>query len=630
MGLQVVGVSASNTSRAAAVFPTEDSITRGFQERSLDFTPFPNKTGGMVLTIDLSGATGQASWPFIYAEFLATRLQTLQPGETCDTRIRMLNVIERLLDPDSTSMTALADSTQMLLMPPLARLASLDHLRTNLMCPTDTGELANVYEMSAGNTVTYSIIFGVPDGLEVLSKMVLQNFLETFHPEALVVDLSANNYQGLPQWSYAVVTLPPNLTSVSSLVAAQNASAGFILAPTYWTAWFDEPVTVFPFAAVAVTIRVNWCSSDPAIMATCVFPPSAGALNFTVSVLARIFTLNITMWDDAALVQLNPNVALPAVAIQAVPPERGAWRDAIEQAIAKTAGMADDFEFDTTLLDPPSSTAAMAAMYKNRYSITVVAGFNPVAFLNDDLSIVGALNGALPSIAAVEACASAPGAYDAGENEFDFTAVVDAASCYPLVIPLNLVSASDLGNACQDGTSESIVERPGFIGPLITPADNSALRLQQFIKFLINFQQFDVLQLSSARATYEAQTTAVQSAVDKALNLAGFASLHDIASLVQGGESNFTLRSIHAFSFQSLMCSGDVEDSKGGFVENLNLISSGLVYGLGVVLLTMGIVILLGLLAWTRRYRRRKVVMKSSPLFLNLCVLCSARGAIRA
>lgn len=79
----------------------------------------------------------------------------------------------------------------------------------------------------------------------------------------------------------------------------------------------DAPLTSTQYSALSSTL-VTIPESISAVVPAYNLPGIGNGLNFTGSVLARIFLGNITYWDDPAIQALNPHVSLPVQPIYVV------------------------------------------------------------------------------------------------------------------------------------------------------------------------------------------------------------------------------------------------------------------------------------------------------------------------
>jgi phosphate ABC transporter phosphate-binding protein len=119
-------------------------------------------------------------------------------------------------------------------------------------------------------------------------------------------------------WSFGYTQIQPNI-QVNYQSVGSGAGIAQITAGTVEFGASDAPLTAAQYAALPagstlLTIPEAVGSEVPAYN----LPGVTTSLHFTGNVLAEIFLGTITMWNDPAIVALNPGVTLPAHAITVV------------------------------------------------------------------------------------------------------------------------------------------------------------------------------------------------------------------------------------------------------------------------------------------------------------------------
>jgi len=112
--------------------------------------------------------------------------------------------------------------------------------------------------------------------------------------------------------------------------------------------------------------------------------PSVDELNLTGSVTAQIFALNITTWNDPAIVDLNPTASLPSNEITVVHRSDSSGTTAVFTSFLSdessdwnaTMGTSKKINWDPSTLGAKGNTGVCAAVIANQYSI----GYTELAY----------------------------------------------------------------------------------------------------------------------------------------------------------------------------------------------------------------------------------------------------------
>jgi len=611
LGLSMVGITAT-AYRSDAVFPTDDSVNRAVVELGLDYNPAVSRV------VDLSGSTNYGAWPVIFTSFLVVRLNTLRAGATCNTRLKLLRFAETLFDPSTTTQVqAVATSTGSVLLPQASRQESLSFLQSSLMCNNQT-----VVDTTAP---TMDIVIGVPEGLTTVIQILVEAFQVASAQAPGLIDRSAAKSAVL---NVQVVAFPSSsdYQSIPSLIESQNGTGGLLLTSTTASAFTDNVVT-FPFAAVAITVRVNWCGSNPAVvLVTCAFPAGIN-LNVSASILVGIYQQVIVNWDDPAIQALNPSINLPNATILAIPPPFGFWRDVITSQLQLVSGEAD-FTFNPALATPINLQQSFAILYKEQYSIMLNPATTDVSLTSDEQTIIAALWPSLtvPTDASIAACAQTPGAYNAPARQYDLTQPANN-NCYPMVVQLVLAALREQGSACSPVVQGSVLNFDGFLPPVITVEDSTAVRILQLLRWLVASPvDYSSPQEAALGARINTKSFAFETAVDQTLRSIHTTALFDVVQVVDSSTAQlWATKTSRAQGLNDFTCSG-VQLSTT--TETLNLIPDNVIYGVGYVLCFLTIGICLGLAFWVFRQRNRKVIRFASPNFLWTVLLGASITAL--
>jgi phosphate transport system substrate-binding protein len=123
-------------------------------------------------------------------------------------------------------------------------------------------------------------------------------------------------YPLMSAWTFAYGQVQPNV-HVNYASVGSGAGIAQITARTVDFGGSDAPLTAAQYAALSATL-LTIPESASAVVPAYNLPGISNGLNFTGSVLANIFLGNITMWNDPAIVALNPGTNLPSHAITVV------------------------------------------------------------------------------------------------------------------------------------------------------------------------------------------------------------------------------------------------------------------------------------------------------------------------
>jgi len=121
-------------------------------------------------------------------------------------------------------------------------------------------------------------------------------------------------------WTFAYTQVQPNI-QVNYASIGSGAGIAQITAGTLNCGASDAPLSAAQYSALpAGSTLLTIPESSSAVVPAYNIPGIASTthLNFTGNVLAEIFLGNITLWNDPAIVALNPHVSLPAQAITVV------------------------------------------------------------------------------------------------------------------------------------------------------------------------------------------------------------------------------------------------------------------------------------------------------------------------
>lgn len=120
-------------------------------------------------------------------------------------------------------------------------------------------------------------------------------------------------YPLMSAWTFAYGQVQPNV-HVTYASIGSGAGIAQITARTIDFGGSDAPLTAAQYAALSATL-LTIPESASAVVPAYNLPGISNGLNFTGSVLANIFLGSITMWNDPAIVALNPGTNLPSHAI---------------------------------------------------------------------------------------------------------------------------------------------------------------------------------------------------------------------------------------------------------------------------------------------------------------------------
>jgi len=596
MGLQLVGIT-STTSRDDAVFPNADSVNKAVLERSMDYD-----ASAQSRIVDLTGANNQGAWPIVLAAFFAVRLDTMRPGATCRTRLELLRYAETLLGADTADqLSAVAATTGSVLLPPASRADNLAGLQGSLMCNG-----TNVHEPAVP---TMLLVVAVPEGLNTVMSILVTAFSTAEATSPGLIDRSKPQSK---DFQVQVTNLAAaGYQSFDSAMAAVNGT-GALLVSTSLAAPYPDTVVAFPFAGVAVVARVNWCGSDPVVLLTCAFPTGVN-LNLTVDVIVKIFQGSITLWNDSQIEALNPSVELPAAPIVTVAPPVGFWRDVITARLR-----AEDASFafiNAGAIQDLNLQQGMAVLYHTRYAIMLAPATTDVALTADAQTIVADLGFIAPTDASIVQCARAVGAYNPAWRNYSLQ---HTSACYPLVIELDLVGKREQGSACVAVTPASEQTFEGFLPPLVVQEDSTAVRTMDLLRWLLDspLSYASMQQASEGARADVAKASSQQSGtmLQQTMLSVHLAPLFDVENVVDAATASlWATRTAMASGFAAFTCDGAALATSQ---EELNLVSDGLVYGMGYTVCFGTILLCVVLAVWVYAQRQRKVIKYASPTFL--------------
>jgi phosphate ABC transporter phosphate-binding protein len=119
-------------------------------------------------------------------------------------------------------------------------------------------------------------------------------------------------------WTFAYSQVQPNIQVNYASIGSGNGIAQ-ITAGTVNFGASDAPLTAAQYAALpSGSTLLTIPESDSGVVPAYNLPGITAHLNFTGNVLAQIFLGTIKMWNDPAIMALNPKVSLPAQAIAVV------------------------------------------------------------------------------------------------------------------------------------------------------------------------------------------------------------------------------------------------------------------------------------------------------------------------
>ena len=116
-------------------------------------------------------------------------------------------------------------------------------------------------------------------------------------------------YPVMTSWTFAYEQVYPNV-QISYASIGSGAGIAQITAKTLDFGGSDAPLTAAQYAALPATL-LTIPESASAVVPAYNLPGIGNGLNFTGSVLANVFLGKITMWNDPAIVALNPGTTLP-------------------------------------------------------------------------------------------------------------------------------------------------------------------------------------------------------------------------------------------------------------------------------------------------------------------------------
>jgi phosphate transport system substrate-binding protein len=120
----------------------------------------------------------------------------------------------------------------------------------------------------------------------------------------------------MSSWTFAYSQVQPGVQANYQSVGSGAGITDFT-AQTVDIGASDAPMTAAQYAALPAT-ALTVPESISAVVPAYNLPGIKNGLDFTGTVLARIFLANITMWNDPAIQALNPGVTLPAHAITVI------------------------------------------------------------------------------------------------------------------------------------------------------------------------------------------------------------------------------------------------------------------------------------------------------------------------
>lgn len=112
-------------------------------------------------------------------------------------------------------------------------------------------------------------------------------------------------------WTFTYEQISPNI-KINYASVGSGAGIAQITARTVDFGATDAPMSAAQYMAIKNGTILTIPESASAVVPAYNLPSIGNGLRFTGDVLARIFLGNITMWNDPALVALNPGVNLPA------------------------------------------------------------------------------------------------------------------------------------------------------------------------------------------------------------------------------------------------------------------------------------------------------------------------------
>jgi len=170
-------------------------------------------------------------------------------------------------------------------------------------------------------TVTSVITTGttavVTSGVTSIVSTTVSANTTTGPPENLQGAGSTLVFPLMSAWTFAYGQVATNV-KVNYASVGSGAGIAQITAKTVDFGATDAPMTASQYAAIKNGTMLTIPESASGVVPAYNLPGVSNGLHFTGDVLARIFLGNITMWNDPAIVALNPTANLTAHAITVV------------------------------------------------------------------------------------------------------------------------------------------------------------------------------------------------------------------------------------------------------------------------------------------------------------------------
>ncbi|GBG32804.1 Metabotropic glutamate receptor-like protein B [Hondaea fermentalgiana] len=444
IGLSCASLKISEDS--TAVEATTVSVANAMVEKGLDFGT--SDEDQLRLNADISDATGSQAWPIAGYTYFVVRKNTTRPNGSCENRLATQNFILWFYENEVPQ--AIAESLGFAPLSDEVRKLVVSRVQQDIYCE---GELVYKDEEEEVPTISYA---GASAFEDIFSQYQLSY--------AIVEPDTEFNDTFVETDSLAAVNRINDETTTIAVTLSSNTAA------TARVAELPGVVSV-PYVGVALGVSVNFCSSDASASdAAC---EAVKEVNMTVSVLGRILMGDISAWDHADILALNPGIdeshlTGQSITVYGQADEGDELYERFVTYVREMGGLTD-FTGVVPAVSKSSLEAVRSAVATKAFSIA----YNPVigdanqreAFFVSVGSGTGSFLEPVPS--AIVACAT-DDAYDSSSGALDLSvgATAAASGCYPLVDTMNLVVRSKFTSSageCSGGIGTVNAEYIGFL-----------------------------------------------------------------------------------------------------------------------------------------------------------------------